>query len=135
MPEPKGRPTSSNRLFTDQCAILEAAKLPRPLPLFYPNRLPTWDVTATWADGETTISQIELVTTRPHLGGERPWFVCPNCDRRVGKLYGRPELKGFACRICLKLVYYSQYRKGPSWALARVLRRHIAENYARNLAG
>src|ERR1700686_1955317 len=30
---------------------------------------------------------IQIVTTQPHYGGRRPWFLCPTCDRRAAKLY------------------------------------------------
>lgn len=40
-----------------------------------------------------------------HLGGERPWFLCPCCGRRVARLYGSTV---FACRHCLRLNYRSQ---------------------------
>lgn len=51
---------------------------------------------------------ITLARTPCHLGGDRPWFLCPTdgCSRRVAILYlshGR-----FACRHCLKLAYQSQ---------------------------
>ncbi len=42
-----------------------------------------------------------------HLGGQRPWFICPlkPCGRRVAILYGGPI---FVCRHCLNLVYQCQ---------------------------
>jgi len=47
-----------------------------------------------------------LITWTPcHLGGERPWFLCPCCGRRVAKLYAH---RIFACRHCLRLNYRSQ---------------------------
>ena len=54
---------------------------------------------------------VRLVTTRPHLGGMRWWFICPlavndrPCRRRVAKLYGAG--KYFGCRACHGLVYRS----------------------------
>jgi len=53
---------------------------------------------------------VRLVTTRPHLGGMRWWFICPlvvsgrPCRRRVAKLYSR---KYYGCRTCHGLVYRS----------------------------
>lgn len=38
-------------------------------------------------------------------GGERPWFLCPSCRRRVAILYGGAV---FACRHCHALAYQSQ---------------------------
>jgi len=41
-----------------------------------------------------------------HYGGNRKWFRCPECDRRVGLLYGGDVL--FLCRHCYRLPYASQ---------------------------
>lgn len=65
-----------------------------------------------------------ITWTPCHLGGERPWFLCPCCARRVAKLYGGTV---FACRHCLRLKYRSQQaskRDRPcdrSWDLRRAL--------------
>lgn len=42
-----------------------------------------------------------------HLGGQRPWFLCPAhaCGRRVAILYGTGI---YACRHCHELTYRSQ---------------------------
>ena len=40
-----------------------------------------------------------------HYGGERPWFLCPHCGRRVAILYGGAV---FACRTCYGLAYEVQ---------------------------
>lgn len=48
---------------------------------------------------------VALTWTRCHYGGERPWFRCPNCGRRVAILYGDGI---FACRHCYRLTYQSQ---------------------------
>jgi len=54
------------------------------------------------------------------LGGSRPWFLCPECGRRAGKLY---ELDGaYACRICHHVVYRSQYRSPGERAADRARR-------------
>jgi len=41
-------------------------------------------------------------------GGTRPWFGCPQCQRRVGVLYHADGLP-FRCRTCNSLAYSSQY--------------------------
>ncbi|HEV2121289.1 MAG TPA: MerR family transcriptional regulator [Chloroflexota bacterium] len=54
-----------------------------------------------------------IVTTRPHFGGKRYWFLCPNvhCRRRCRILYGG---KYFLCRTCQDLTYVSsQTTAGP----------------------
>jgi hypothetical protein len=67
-----------------------------------------------WQDSDwKDVEQRVLITwTECHLGGRRPWFVCPVftngrfCGRRVALLYGAGEL--FACRHCYNLAYASQ---------------------------
>ena len=53
-----------------------------------------------------------------HYGGSRKWFLCPNCDRRVGLLYGADV--HFLCRHCYPLPYASQ---GEDY-LDRMSRKH-----------
>lgn len=48
---------------------------------------------------------VSITWTPCHLGGERPWFLCPCCGRRVARLCGSTM---FACRHCLRLNYRSQ---------------------------
>lgn len=50
---------------------------------------------------------VYLDWTDCHLGGKRPWFLCParGCGRRVAILYGGGI---FACRHCYQLAYPSQ---------------------------
>ncbi|WP_288076954.1 hypothetical protein [Pseudomonas sp.] len=48
---------------------------------------------------------VPITWTPCHLGGSRPWFLCPCCGRRVAKLYISTL---FACRGCLRLNYRSQ---------------------------
>ena len=48
---------------------------------------------------------VGLSWTPCRFGGERPWFLCPSCQRRVAILYGGAV---FACRHCYRLAYESQ---------------------------
>lgn len=70
---------------------------------------------------------IRLVTTRPHLGGLRWWFICPlmvndrPCRRRVAKLYGRG--KYFGCRTCHGLVYRSSQEAHQGERVERMLQK------------
>ena len=59
----------------------------------------------TYRGDEDIVQDVMLTHTPCHYGGERPWFVCPNCSKRVGTIMGG---RTFACRTCLGLVYYSQ---------------------------
>ena len=56
---------------------------------------------------ESVSYPVYLSWTECHLGGKRPWFLCPasGCGRRVAILYGG-EI--FACRRCHQLAYPSQ---------------------------
>lgn len=47
-----------------------------------------------------------LDRTPCHYGGERLWFLCPHCNKRVAVLYGAH--KRFLCRACYRLPYSSQ---------------------------
>lgn len=63
---------------------------------------------------EEVTEPIEVVTTRPHFGGFRQWFLCPltvngkPCGRRAGKLHHPPGTKYFGCRHCYRLTYHSR---------------------------
>ena len=48
---------------------------------------------------------VGLSWTPCRFGGERPWFLCPSCQRRVAILFGGAV---FACRHCYRLAYESQ---------------------------
>jgi hypothetical protein len=48
---------------------------------------------------------VRLDWTMCHYGGQRAWFLCPACGRRVAVLYGSAV---FVCRHCRRLAYPSQ---------------------------
>lgn len=56
-------------------------------------------------DGEPWKQSCSLTWTPCHFGGSRPWFRCPYCYGRVGKLYIGDS--GLACRKCYRLNYSS----------------------------
>lgn len=58
---------------------------------------------------------VRLSRSSCHYGGERPWFLCPCCGRRVAILYGGAM---FACRVCYGLAYEAQ-REDETDRLAR----------------
>ena len=60
-----------------------------------------------WSD---VIQRVRLAWTACRFGGQRPWFVCPDCERHVGKLYGAGKL--FSCRHCYRLTYSTQRMSG-----------------------
>ncbi len=58
---------------------------------------------------------VKLDKTPCNYGGQRSWFRCPGCDRRVAALYGEKlanstsvKNRRFKCRSCHNLVYPSQ---------------------------
>ncbi len=67
-------------------------------------------------DGEAIQYRVPITWTRCHLGGRRPWFVCPGagCGRRVAVLYGR---RLFLCRHCHDLAYPSTRHSAGDRAL------------------
>ena len=67
-------------------------------------------------DWQDVREPVNLAWTPCHYGGRRPWFLCPYCGRRVGKLYGAGRL--FLCRQCCGLVYESQ-REDAAFRLLR----------------
>ncbi len=50
---------------------------------------------------------VKITVTGCNYGGIRIWFVCPNCQKRVGKLFKKPLANIFACRVCNDLAYLS----------------------------
>lgn len=64
---------------------------------------------------------IALISTTPNYGGQRPWFLCPHCDRRCGKLYLAPGRQYFLCRRCADLTYQSTRELSPAKAHRQIL--------------
>lgn len=48
---------------------------------------------------------VDLEQVPCHFGGERPYFLCPDCGRRCLHLYRPADDWHFACRTCLDLAY------------------------------
>ena len=53
-----------------------------------------------------TTQRIELNYTDCHLGGSRPWMMCPRCGCRIMILYVTSG--GLGCRHCQNLTYASR---------------------------
>ena len=75
--------------------------------------------------GPTVEQKIGLEKTRPHFGGTRRWFVCPECSGRCRILY---LAERFICRHCMGAVYASQYTwlRIPGEAKAMSVRGRLA---------
>lgn len=69
-----------------------------------------------WEDKEYPIT---IEWTGCHFGGQRPWFLCPCCGRRVAVLYGGSI---YACRHCHNLAYGCQREAAHSRLLNRALK-------------
>jgi len=67
---------------------------------------------------------VSIVRTPSEVGGERVWFMCPWCYRKVRKLYLSPQGEHFRCRICHNLSYRSQTRLAP-WPEGERLRKKL----------
>lgn len=63
---------------------------------------------------------IKLDKTACNYGGDRPWFVCPDCYRRRGVLYCGP--RGFICRECAGLSYRTRNIGTEGRLFARIAR-------------
>ena len=87
---------ASQRLRTSECIRVPAAPhLVRP---GYVIGDQLWTHLQVGVPGTQVDLDVRLLTTRQALGGERRWFACPNCSRRVGCLYARgsPSRSGAA---------------------------------------
>ena len=56
--------------------------------------------------GEVVEQRVHTQTSPCHLGGQRHWFTCPRCSKRVAVLYAPGWY--FACRGCGGLAYATQ---------------------------
>ena len=56
--------------------------------------------------GEVVEQRVQTQTSPCHLGGQRRWFTCPRCSKRVAVLYAPGSY--FACRQCGGLGYATQ---------------------------
>jgi len=64
-----------------------------------------FNVSVNGGELEDVRQNVALERTPCRFGGERTWFTCPGCGRRVGVLYGH---RRFLCRHCHGLAYDSQ---------------------------
>jgi hypothetical protein len=66
-----------------------------------------YDVTTLGGARQHLRYSVSLESIPCTYGGVRWWFTCPQCERRVGKLYKPPLKQRFACRHCHHLTYRS----------------------------
>ena len=67
--------------------------------------------------GEVVEQWVQTQTSPCHLGGERHWFTCPKCSKRVAVLYAPGRY--FACRECGGLGYATQKENAGDRASAK----------------
>lgn len=66
-----------------------------------------------------------FVTRTPcGFGGSRPWFICPQCGKRVAVLFRTKA--GVGCRECSGLYYETQKVSGSMKSLVRLRRMRSA---------
>jgi hypothetical protein len=111
------------RAFGDRTAVFANASLRWPwIKRLSVNR---WRLQIEFPSGG--LQSVAVVWSWCHFGGGRPWFTCPHCQRRVGKLYCCNRGSYSACRICYQLRYASQRRgaKSQRWLTALKLRMRL----------
>ena len=74
--------------------------------------------------------KIYLTASRPWFGGQRWWFVCPNENRRVRKLYLPLGARRFRSRGAYRLAYASQRETvhDRAWRREHKLRRRLGDD-------
>jgi hypothetical protein len=82
------------------------------ISLIYKTRIRDGD----WQDVNEPVS---IIWEPCRFGGQRPYFLCPQCERRVIKLFG---LSRFLCRTCNNLTYSSQRERWFDRALRKANR-------------
>lgn len=66
---------------------------------------------------EVVEQRVQTQTSPCHLGGERRWFTCPRCSKRVAVIYAPGRY--FACRQCCGLSYATQKEGAGDRAASR----------------
>lgn len=56
------------------------------------------------AEHDGARQRFTLTETPTRFNGRRVWLICPDCQKRINKLY-KPAGKQFACRDCHQLTY------------------------------
>jgi len=89
-----------------------------------------------YSQGTENVQQpVALEWTACRYGGQRPWWRCPHCGRRVAVLYGVGAR--FRCRYCCRLAYRSQRESRSDRALSRAskLQRRLGQSGSGIMAG
>jgi len=87
-----------------------------------------------YVDGKFMYYTVTIVSTVPHYGGRRWWFICPITKSRVGKLYLPPGATQFGSRKAHDLTYRSCQESGSRERSER-FRRKVALRLGADYAG
>jgi hypothetical protein len=101
-----GRHEWSTRVRANDCGAFNIVKVTPDLKGWNRRGQPVF--TLTYPDGREVSADLAVLESRTHSGGIRYWFACPACKRRCRKVRVTPA-GDFGCRVCLQLVYTSQY--------------------------
>lgn len=61
---------------------------------------------------ETDVLRLALTDSLCNFGGWRLWFICDECNKRVGTLFYRNCKLEPKCRNCLNLTYEARQKRG-----------------------
>ena len=83
---------------------------------------PTIEITFSPTEETERTQTVRLTQTPCYFGGFRWWLLCPNCNRRVFKLY---LIAQYRCRHCHDLTYRSRKRnkRSPTYPVIQELNR------------
>lgn len=70
--------------------------------------------------GQEVEQHVTIEWTPCNYGGQRPWWNCPQCSRRVAVIYAAG--KTFACRHCYNLCYKCQTEQFSDRALRQAFK-------------
>ena len=99
-----GRNRWSDRFMVEDCTTLSAFDKKWKPEL----RFGSVSLTIDHPNRGSCIQTIHTISTQVKPRGARCWFICPGCQKRVGKLYIPPGESYFKCRNCYNLTYKSQ---------------------------
>ncbi len=104
----KGRPRTSKRILVEECCHVLSNKALKG------TAQDVTSVTVTTQNPQQTLTAtIMLTRSTLNYGGQRNWFLCPECNRRSGRLYLHlPTDERFRCRVCINGFYPKSYRDG-----------------------
>jgi len=72
-------------------------------------------------DGAPMTQTIAITTTRPHFGGVRLWFACPESGKRARALLLAPGARHWASPASLRIAYPTQRMGAGARRLKRLL--------------